>query len=353
MQASPDSLNVFHGFFPVNEAWQALVTKSRSAGNHEDLSVSYLQRSDLLTDLSHQGLLRISGKDAAGFLQGQTTSDIAALSEGQSQLSALCSIAGKTLAILRILRWHERFYLCCFPEELTAAIEHRLRPYMLRADVCIEDCSNEYVQLGISGPRIERILGLTLPGPLPKVAGKFVSRDTSLVIRLPGSVPRYALWGESATLIPLWKMLAEHLEITSGSRWRLLDILAGLPSVDLQTTDSFVPQMLNLGTLEAISFSKGCYMGQEIVARTQHLGTVKRRTYLAEVGGARLPASGESLYSDNGRNVGHILNAEKVSDELNLMLAVIQTGAVQQDVHLQGADGASVEFEPLPYALPE
>ncbi len=335
----------------MNETWQAFVEKQSPNGNNEKLSISDLQEHDWLTALSHQGLLRLSGKDVAGFLQGQTTNDINTVSEGQSQLTALCSVQGKTLVILRVLRWRGDLYLCHFPLELAESIQNRLQPYILRADVHIENCSNEFAQLGISGPRAERILGLSFPGPLPTAANEVISHDTFTIIRMPGPIPRFALWGEVSALIPLWEILSEHIESMDSCHWRLLDILAGLPSVDLSTTNSFVPQMLNLDALGAISFSKGCYTGQEIVARAQHLGTVKRRIFLAQVCSGRRPACGESLYNGDGHGVGRVLNAETIGDELNLMLVVLQLAAVEEEIHLEGPKGTILRIQSLPYPL--
>ncbi len=353
MKALRDLFSGWRGFFPMNEVWQYFIEQQNIGRNGGEPSISGSPEKNLLVDLSHQGLSRVSGKDAAGFLQGQTTNDIEALAEGQSQLTALCSVQGKTLAILRILRWHECFYLGHFPRELTELIQKRLQPYILRADVLIEDCGDEYSCLGVSGPRAERILGLSLPGPLPTAPGEAVSRGTGVLMRMPGAAPRFTLWDQTPALMPRWKMLAEHLQLAGGHRWRLLDILGGLPAPGIETTDRFVPQMLNLDALDAISFNKGCYTGQEIVARAQHRGTVKRRTYLAEIKSTRLPAPGESLYSSDGNSIGQVLNAEREGAERNLMLAVIRTAATSQSLHIKGPEGVLLKLGTLPYILPE
>jgi folate-binding protein YgfZ len=224
--------------------------------------------------LPHLGVLRFTGPDRFSFLQGQVSNDTRRLADGQSVLAAYSSPQGRVLALMQLLP-HSSGVIAILPRELVLLTLDGLRKFVLRAKVKIEDASE---LLSVSGQHDTRHLqaaGIAFP---QSKAGYVEHNDigVGVVNRDPG---RYWVIGGA-------EKLAEHgvagdsLHVERvETDWRLADIRAGLPQIYLATREAFVAQMLNLDLLDGISFSKGCYTGQEIIARTQHLGRIKRRLY--------------------------------------------------------------------------
>ncbi len=243
--------------------------------------------------LPHLGLLRFSGADAQSFLQGQLSNDTRLLAARSPLLAAYSTPQGRVVAILHLLP-HSSGIIALLPRELATPTRERLRKFVLRAKVQIEDISEQFAVLGVAGAAGLRAAGLPTPDSEPG----YVEVEGVGVSRLGHDPSRYWAIGDNAT-IGGNAALTDRPPIESA--WRLADIRAGLPQVYLGTTELFVAQMLNLDLVGGISFTKGCYTGQEIIARTQHLGRIKRRLFRL-----RLPAGtwaiGEVVNLGNGRS---------------------------------------------------
>lgn len=220
--------------------------------------------------LSHLGVLRFAGPDAIAFLQGQVSNDTTPLAGGAPVLAAYSTVQGRVLAILHLLP-HSSGVLAVLPRELAAATQERLRKFVLRAKVKIEDLSERWIVAGADSSAL-RTAGIDAPAStsfLEKADGLAVAR-----VRhgpLSSCAERYWLVGEAAAF-------AAGADPARAERaWRLADVRDGMPQVYAATSEVFVAQMLNLDLIGGISFTKGCYTGQEIIARTQHLGRIKRR----------------------------------------------------------------------------
>ncbi|MFO1467109.1 MAG: hypothetical protein U1F35_11855 [Steroidobacteraceae bacterium] len=243
--------------------------------------------------LGMYSVLRFTGPDASTFLQGQLTADTRRLAGGEVLLAALCTPQGRVIALLRLLTDGEAV-LALLPAELANAVHESLRRYVLRAKVRIEDARESIAIAGVFGCEALRRAGLEAPAP-----GHRLAQDGLLLAAVPADAQRTWVLGSAG-------LLRERLRLGDAqpgfeAAWRAADIAAGLPQVYEATREAFVPQMLNLDLLEGISFSKGCYTGQEIVARTQHLGRIKRRLFVLS-----LPAGehhiGESVLLADGRS---------------------------------------------------
>jgi hypothetical protein len=252
--------------------------------------------------LPHLGILRFTGPDSSSFLQGQVSNDTRRLAEGQSLLAAYSSPRGRVLAIMHLLP-HSSGTIAILPRELVAPTLEVLRKFVLRAKVKIEDTGELLEVAGAHGVQALEKAGLTAP---PSINGyaETESIGVAAVNRDPG---RYWVIGPSQTLAERG-LAGDVLQAEQIERdWRLADIRSGLPQIYLDTREAFVAQMLNLDLLDGISFSKGCYTGQEIIARTQHLGRIKRRLYRL-----RLPIGdwriGQPLHLNDGR-AGHLIEA--------------------------------------------
>jgi folate-binding protein YgfZ len=309
---------------------------------------------EVLADLSHLGVISVQGEDAATFLQGQLTCDLRLVTEERSSLGAYLSPKGRALAVLRIHKRPEAYYLT-LPGPLTQPIVRRLRMFVLRAKVLIEDASEAWVRLGLSGPHIERSLASRL-GVFPHEVGAAVLQDGISILRIPGPHARVVLTAQdSDTMTRLWTGLRETATPVGRGAWELLDILAGIPEVYPETAEAFVPQMLNLQALGAISFTKGCYTGQEIVARTQYLGTLKRRMYRAQVEADTPPRPGQHLYvagPQGQQSVGEVVASQAAPDGGCELLAVLLAESVEAgEVRLDSPQGPRLEFRKLPYTV--
>jgi folate-binding protein YgfZ len=314
-----------------------------------------LNDGDICSDLSHRGLIALQGADADLFLQGQLTCDVRQATFDHSVLGAFCSPKGRALACFRLFRREETAYLE-LPQELVEPTLTRLRKYVLRAKVTLEDASDRLFRLGIAGPHAAELL-MGLFGAIPEMVNGIVYTTGEwpdiTVIRLPGITPRFELHGALPVMQALWKALHNDVTFTGAEPWRLLDILAGIPTIYLETVEAFVPQMINLDILDGISFQKGCYTGQEVVARTHYLGKLKRRMVLARVNSEDRPQPGDPLFSpqaDASQSAGRLVDVAEHPDGGYAVLAVALIECAEQGVLQWGdAHGPVLKLEPLPY----
>ncbi|MDO9371990.1 MAG: folate-binding protein [Gammaproteobacteria bacterium] len=310
-----------------------------------------------IADLSHLGLIAVEGADAAVFLQGQLSNDLTQVAETRSQLSAWCSAKGRVLALLRVFKRADTYYLQ-LPRDILEPTLKRLQMYVLRSQVTLKDASDTVISIGLSGTDAPALLARVLDVAPPTSDGVLHgedSRSSFTLLGLPGTQPRFEIIAGIETAQDLWRRCAGAATPGGGEVWSLLDIRAGLPAIHSATQDMFIPQMINLDLIGAVSFTKGCYPGQEIVARTQHLGTAKRRMYYACVRAAAPPAPGATLYSvQNGQAIGQVIEAAPGPAEDVELLAVVPTADVaDQHIRLHSADGPMLRFMKLPYSMPE
>lgn len=308
---------------------------------------------DIVVDLSHLGLIGVGGTNAAAFLQGQLTNDIHNVSEARGQLSACCSPKGRVLACLLVFALADSYFLQ-LPRELLDSILGRLRLFVLRSRVTLTRANDTLILIGLSGWNAHSKLQQTL-GAVPKENDDIVQSSPFTVIRVRGERPRYEILGPRGRMRELWTAVAEVACPAGPGAWSLLDIHSGVPTIVRDTAGAFLPQMLNWDALSGISFTKGCYTGQEIVARTQYLGEIKRRLYRARVEGIAVVRPAMPLVVANGqaaRNVGQVVNAEPQPGDAWDLLAVIATEeAARETIQLHDDRGPALKLLPLPYAI--
>lgn len=303
----------------------------------------------VLAPLSHFGLIRATGDDAAAFLHNLLTNDVQHLGMGRAVRCGFCSPKGRLLADFLI--WREnRDYLLQLSTDIQPALLRKLGMYVLRSKAGLSDANGEFALLGLAGSDVGKALetlGLSLPAAPLDVS---YSPEVTL-IRLDERRIELAVRAGAASV--LWDRLATLARPVGTAAWRKLEIGAGVPHITSLTQDEFVPQMANLELIGGVSFTKGCYPGQEVVARTKYLGKVKRRTYRAHVEGS-CPAPGIDLYSPDmqGQSCGKVIEAVALPEGGSEMLAsMLMSSADAGDVRLGGIDGPRLEFRPLPYSL--
>jgi folate-binding protein YgfZ len=304
----------------------------------------------VIADLSHLGLLGVTGADAEAFLQGQLSCDVGQLAADASTFGSYCSAKGRMLA--SFLLWREPHgYTLLLSRTLVSAIEKRLRQFVLRAQVTIADPGASRVLIGAAGNAAEDVLRASI-GAIPARIHAVAHGDGVTVVRLPAN--RFVIAAASDRAGALWSTLSGGLRPVGTPCWEWLDIVAGMPLVTARTQDELVPQMANLELIGGVSFEKGCYPGQEVVARTQYRGKSKRRMFLARVEGIA-PAPGDPLYSEDlgDQASGAIVNAAPAPGGGFDVLAVVPTAsAASSTVRIGSPDGAPLRFRPLPYAVP-
>ena len=228
----------------------------------------------VVAPLAHLALIRATGADVDAFLQGQLSNDLRQLTRERAQLSSFNSPKGRMLAVLHLLRAGDGVLLE-LPRAILEPVLKRLSMYVLRAKVRLAEAT-DLVALGVAGadaPALLETLGL----PVPKAALACAWAGDAGVVRRLGDKPRYAVIAPASRARELWQRLLKADAVAVGTQaWKLLEIEAGVPAIYPETQDRFVPQMCNLDTLGGISFDKGCYTGQEVVARVHYRGAVKR-----------------------------------------------------------------------------
>lgn len=323
-----------------------------SFGN-PDLERRVVTSGDVFCELSHFGLIAVSGKDALNFLQGQFGNDVRLVTPERSQISSYCNPKGRMLASFRLFLRGDVYYLS-LPRELVDPIVQRLRMFVLRAAVGVADASGALVRIGVSGPRCAAQLTEIL-GTVPQEVDAVLETGPLTLLRIPGPHPRFEIHGEPDPMQKLWQNLNVHGAPVGAGPWAMLDILAGIPVLGPETSGLFVPQMVNLQWIGGISFKKGCYPGQEVVARMQYLGKLKRRMYRAHVDTERAPRPGDVLHAPDtgaGQDIGQVVNAQAAADGGYEVLAVIQiANAETGGVRLWDDAGPMLTICDLPYPV--
>ena len=305
----------------------------------------------IVADLSHYGVLAASGADARAFLHGQLSCDVEGLADDAAVYGAYCTAKGRVLA--NFLLWAEAgTFFMLLPRSLASGIRRRLQLFVLRSKVTLEDRGETLAVLGTAGPAapgaIAGLLGTAPAAPLAVARG-----SDATVIAIDGA--RFVLVAPVAQAPAIWDRLAGPLTPVGAPCWQWLEIANGLPWITTATQDQFVPQMANLELIGGVNFRKGCYPGQEIVARMQYLGKPKRRLFLAHVDAEASPAPGESLVAEGAgeQSAGTVVNAAPAPDGGFDLLAVVQTASADTaTVRLGSPAGPALRFRPLPYAVP-
>ena len=284
--------------------------------------------------LSDWGVIRAQGEEAAKFLHSQLTQDFAQLGLNEARLAGFCTAKGRLLATMIGWKADENTILLALPLELLPAIQKRLSMFVLRAKCKLSDATAEIGLWGaVGGLEATPQWGLVREG------------DAQQRIRLPdaGAGSRWLIAQGASTALDLPVISAQDWQ------WGLLE--SGLPTVLTATAEQFVPQMLNLELLGGVNFQKGCYPGQEVVARSQYRGTLKRRTYLYETTGEATPGQEIFHSEDPGQPAGLVANVAQRGGQ-SLVLAETKIAALASgSLHLGAADGPLLTPRELPYPL--
>ena len=305
-----------------------------------------------LTDL---GLISLSGDDAASFLHNQITNDVEKLDLATARLAGYCTPKGRLLATF--LMWKDAGQIVLqLPRAIQPPIQKRLQMFVMRSKAKLADVSEQYVALGLAGNAAAAALQQWFP-QLPAQAYSKIDNENGTLVRVADSrqAPRYQWITSVEQAIAAWPVLTQKLTAVGTHAWRLTDIYAGVPVITQPTQEQFVPQMINFELIGGVNFKKGCYPGQEIVARSQYLGKLKRRSVLALVDSADVRAGAEVFSSeDPGQPCGMVVNAEPAGAGRSACLVEIKLAASDNGtIHLGAVDGPVLQLQSLPYELAE
>lgn len=347
----------------MNEQWKQFLSDLGAVfdgdqvshfGNEKTEKQAALEK-HVICDLSHYGLIRAYGEEAESFLQNQFCNDVRNVTSSHSELNGYCNPKGRVLAFFRLFFANEQ-YLLRLPREVLNETLNRLRMFVLMTRVTLEDASNDLVIIGYSGPEAGDHLR-KLFHSIPENVNEVVHIGDTTIIRVSDSPERFEIYGNLDKVRSIWEQLmADAIPAGIGS-WELLEINNAIPEIVTETREAFVPQMINLQAIDALSFRKGCYPGQEIVARMQYLGKLKRHMFLAHINEEVVPAPGDSLFAENsesGQGAGKVVRAQSNPNGGSDLLAVIEIASQEKgSLRLNDTQGPVLDIRSLPYPLEE
>jgi hypothetical protein len=308
-----------------------------------------------LTDLS---LIEVTGENAAEFLHNQLSNDVEHLTTEESRRAAYCSPKGRMVASLLFWKTGSSIFLQ-LSSTLQASIQKRLQMFVMRSKVKLNNVSEEYAAMGIGGENACKALQLWFP-QLPESLNAKIDNEYGSLIRATDAFghARYEWIIQREVLEKIWtelevKFIQMNLAQVSSNAWRRAEILAGIPHITDKTQELFVPQMVNFELIGGVNFKKGCYPGQEIVARSQYLGKLKRRMFIAEIFSSDVQEGMEIFSSiDASQPCGTIVNAE-IQDQ-NSYICLVEMKVADQEagnIHLGTNTASTLKFLPLPYPV--
>lgn len=292
--------------------------------------------------IADRGVIRATGADAASFLQGQLTNDVASLAPNSARLAGFCSAKGRLQASFVVWRDADDFLLSC-PTSVLAPTLKRLSMFVLRAKCKLSDATGEVALFGVVGPAAASMFGDALPWQRQ-------SHGDAAAIRLPDA----AGFARALVAAPVggeFEMAAAPA--MTLDTWRWLEVESGIVTIEAATVDRFVPQMVNFELVGGVDFHKGCYPGQEVVARSQYRGTTKRRALLFDCDA--VPAAGQDVFvaDAGGEPAGTVANAAPHPSRPGASALVeLRLAAVGADLRLGAVDGPCLRQRPLPYPVP-
>jgi len=320
----------------MQETWQNFLNE-HSASTDADID---LNQSPIIAPLSDFALLAVMGDDRHSFLHGQLINDLNLIESPAAQLSAWCNPKGQVISNFIIINTGIS-YLLLFKQDLKEFVQKRLTMFVMRSDVTIEDITESSPVVGIANINDLSVLG----SDIPTNAGEVQAIDGLVIICHPDNSGRYLITGSIEALTR--KLPELNKTITNNSIWELLDIKAGLPWITSATQEQFLPQMLNLDILKGLSYQKGCYPGQEVIARLHYRGEVKKRIQLIKSDN-ELNISDDIYINQSESKVGIIVCSANHPDGHHYGLAIIELDKFDDSLYV---DNKEVSLVSLPYTI--
>ncbi len=325
---------------------------------HAELERFLIKNGPVLTSLTHQSLIKVSGSDALTFLQGQLATNIEHINESTAQFSSYCDPKGQVLAVFVIFKYQESFYLN-FNQTLKESILKRLSMFIMRSDVQLTDVSDSMIHIGFAGEFADLELQRSLN---TKIKNEYETQHIDLdgmrdicAIKVPGPYHKYDFFGPSDQMRKVWTILKNNAEVTNSYDWNLLNIAAGIPDVNTQTRAQFLAQFLNLDKLHAIDFKKGCFPGQEMIARVHYRGKVTKRMFRIRCEALQELKPGKILFLTDQEGKSHKLTIILTNPGIHEGTLCLAVGTLKSLSTIEGGltteSGHPAFIEPLPYSI--
>ena len=318
------------------------------------LTSGVLPQAGFIAPLADFGRIEVSGAEGTKFLHGQLTQDIEHLAPGAARWAGYCSAKGRLLATLRCWRDDDAVQLLV-SRPIAQALAKRLSMFVLRAKARVQDRSDDSVVFGLCGDRagqaVAQAFSLTAPSAQAahSLQGRHLVGLPELSIGDGPALPRWLLVVSQDEAQATWSMLADTLTAVDSATWRRTEVLCGIPRIVSATSERFVPQMINYESVDGVNFTKGCYPGQEVVARSQYLGKLKRRMYRGHLIGDEPQPGSDVLSGADGQACGQIVLA--APDGIGGVDLLFES---QTDAVLAGGlrtHSAEISLRELPYLL--
>ena len=306
-----------------------------------------------VTDLSNYGTLTLTGPDASKFLQGQLTCNLDQLKPEQGLAGAYCSPKGSVISNFDLLQVNDQVMLH-MAADVVESVNTALAKYIVFSKAKLHNQNNDWVRLGMWGQKAHEALEQVCP--VPSQDRQVAEFEHGFVFCSNAAQQRYVIYCQPDAAIDLWLQLADHARPTSTAQWEISQIKDGLIYVSEEVSQHYVPQMLNLQEMGSINFQKGCYTGQEVVARMQYLGKLKRHLYLGRITSTTPIQVGMQIDASKRGNIGRITSLAQADDSLYWFTAVINIKEAEDPedtLSIGGVDVSQVEIDPLPYAIDE
>ncbi len=336
----------------MNSDWKKYLQDKLNPATNFAADNKKAETETILCDLSQYSTIVIAGEDASTFMQGQFTNDVNDINDDTCQISGFCNKKGRMLANFRLFMHQGNYFISIKNNLVENSISH-LQNYVLRSHVAIQDVSEQLIHLGLSGNNTAELLSPFIDN-VSEETNSVSYNDDYIALRVAGTTSRYEIFCSFEHAKTLWEKISQQVSVVNSSAWDYLNIQAGTPLIDINTSGEFVPQMTNMELINGVSFTKGCFTGQEIVARMHYLGKVKKRTFKIHIAAKEKPETGDKLFAENaraGQNTGAILQVEENPESGYDALAVIQIADTESKLFLNDADGPAVSIETLPYSF--
>ncbi|MFD1259581.1 CAF17-like 4Fe-4S cluster assembly/insertion protein YgfZ [Entomomonas asaccharolytica] len=299
--------------------------------------------------LNHESIIAIQGIDSKKFLQGQITCNLNYLSTEQSSLGASCTPKGRMVSSFRLIEQSTNNYLLSLDKNLFEKQLADFKKYAVFSKVTLEKADQQWLRFGLQATP-EQLSFLELA--IPQQANQVVQHPSQQYFLINISEQRYELWVTPAQRATIKPLLTQQLTEKPLNDWLLGQIRAGIGQVFIENSEEFVPQMINLQSVGGVSFKKGCYLGQEIVARMQYLGKLKRHLYRFALDQQDLPSIGTDLFSTvHQTSVGRVVLAAHTEDQKIELLAVTQDEAITNELWLQDNQTNLLKLLSIPYQV--
>jgi len=338
----PDTVNRQTAPTEAAPEWAAFLRAEGDAEPEVSTCAEIDPRHACLVDLKSLAVITVTGKGAREFLSGQFTCDLESMDPSRYMTGAWCNPQGQVICTFRLFVRDGRNHLIV-PRDLSRAITDRLRMYVLRADVVVNGPDEDYAVLGLSGGRSGQLLGSALDVAGLGTKGAASSAAVTALL-LSSAQPRYCLALDQAAGRALWRQFRRESLLGHEDIWFAMEIESGWPWIGTATREQYLPQVLNLESFGGLSLDKGCFPGQEVIARLHYRGSLKRRSQLAYLRSTEIHIAGEAVVDDKGKTVGQLIDARRVDADRHAILAVIAVDALSVPLHLDNANGPVLEL---------